>query len=179
MNNRPNYFSIIPAFVRYDTGLSANAKLLYSEITALANTRGYCYATNSYFAELYNTTKETISRWISQLKEKGFIRIIYEVLENNKEKVRKISINLEFNNQDLESKQDSHNELLAGFKNAEEKNTKVPQAEESKVDISNADFSTEVLFEPILEKESLDPMTFSSRGIDKNVKGGIDENCQP
>lgn len=182
MNNRPNYFSITPAFVRYDTDLSANAKLLYGEITALANTKGYCYATNSYFAELYHTTKETVSRWISQLKAKGFIKIIYEVLESTKEKVRKISINLEFNNQDLESKQDSHNESLESSEDAETENIEVSQAQVSKIDISNADFgngtdfSVEVLSSLTFENNSVEPLIFLSRGIDENVKGGIDEN---
>lgn len=75
-----NYYAIIPANVRYDKDLSANAKLLYGEITALSNGEGYCWATNSYFANLYNVSNETISRWISQLIKKGYIKsvIIYK-----------------------------------------------------------------------------------------------------
>lgn len=68
-----NYYAIIPANVRYDNDLTANAKLLYGEITALTNEKGYCWATNNYFAELYNTSDRTIRRWISQLSEKGYI----------------------------------------------------------------------------------------------------------
>ena len=50
MSDKPNFYAILPAFVRYDTELSANAKLLYSEITSLCNEKGFCWATNSYFA---------------------------------------------------------------------------------------------------------------------------------
>ena len=46
MEERPSYYSIITADVRYDKSLKDKAKLLYSEITALANKNGYCYASN-------------------------------------------------------------------------------------------------------------------------------------
>tara|TARA_R110000803_G_scaffold181182_1_gene243579 strand:- start:456 stop:1097 length:642 start_codon:yes stop_codon:yes gene_type:complete len=70
----PNYYAIIPAGVRYSV-MKPNAKLLYGEITALANKKGYCFATNKYFAELYSVNKNTISLWIKELKEFGFIEV--------------------------------------------------------------------------------------------------------
>lgn len=69
-----SYYAIIPATVRYDTRLIPNAKLLYGEITALCNEKGYCWASNDYFADLYNVKKETISRWVSDLEKFGYIR---------------------------------------------------------------------------------------------------------
>ena len=68
-----SYYAIIPANVRYDNDLTPNAKLLYGEITALCNEKGYCWASNDYFAELYKTSTRTISRWIKQLINKGYI----------------------------------------------------------------------------------------------------------
>lgn len=73
--NNINYYAIIPANVRYDKDISANAKLLYGEITSLCNQKGFCWATNEYFANLYQVSKETISRWISSLNKKGYIKI--------------------------------------------------------------------------------------------------------
>lgn len=67
-----NYYAIIPATVRYNQELKFAERLLYGEITALTNKRGYCFATNRYFSELYNVTTETISRWISHLKKLRF-----------------------------------------------------------------------------------------------------------
>lgn len=69
----PSYYAIIPANVRYDTDLTPNAKLLYGEITSLCNQKGYCYATNDYFAALYGVSKTSISKWISSLVSKGYI----------------------------------------------------------------------------------------------------------
>lgn len=81
---QPNYYAIIPATVRYDTKLKCAEKLLYGEITALANKNGYCYAQNKYFADLYNVTIVSVSRWISHLKELGYIKT--KVIRNkNKE----------------------------------------------------------------------------------------------
>lgn len=69
-----NYYAIIPANVRY-SDLPPNAKLLYGEITALANERGYCWASNSYFSDLYGVSKRSITTWINALTEKSFIHV--------------------------------------------------------------------------------------------------------
>jgi DNA-binding MarR family transcriptional regulator len=71
---KPNFFAIIPASVRYDNEIIPNAKLLYGEISAMCNVEGYCWAENSYFAELYKVSGSTISRWISQLEKRGHIK---------------------------------------------------------------------------------------------------------
>ena len=70
----PSYYSIIPATVRYDHNLKANEKLMYGEITALASKSGYCWAENRYFAELYDVHKITISKWLKNLEDNGYIR---------------------------------------------------------------------------------------------------------
>lgn len=79
------YYAIIPANVRYDKDIPANAKLLYGEITALCNEKGYCWASNGYFADLYEVSKVTVSRWIKALIDKGYISTEIEFKENSKE----------------------------------------------------------------------------------------------
>ena len=83
--NTPNYFGILPANVRYDKKLKPMEKILYTEITALANSKGYCYATNSYFANLYDVHKNTAGTWINKLEKLGYIKskIIYETGTKN------------------------------------------------------------------------------------------------
>ena len=71
--DNPGYYSVIPANVRYDVDLCPNAKLLYGEITALCNKKGYCWATNKYFSRLYQVSTVAVSKWINQLVKKGYI----------------------------------------------------------------------------------------------------------
>lgn len=77
MNEKPNYYAIIPANVRYDNELRANEKLLYGEITALTQKTGECWASNKYFSELYDVKQNAIATWIRHLKEKKYIRVDY------------------------------------------------------------------------------------------------------
>lgn len=82
MTEQPNYYAILPAFIRYDNDLPANARLLYGELTALTNKKGYCFASNNYFAPLYGVTPQAVSKWIQALEKKGYITIEY-IRENS------------------------------------------------------------------------------------------------
>lgn len=75
MKEKPTYYGILPANVRYDETLKPMEKIMYSEITALSNKEGYCSAKNQYFARLYNVSKETVSRWIGNLSNKGYVSV--------------------------------------------------------------------------------------------------------
>lgn len=77
---KPAYWAVIPARVRYDEDLRPNAKLLYAEIQALADSSGYCWATNEYLAKLYGLAARTVSDLISKLAQKGYIEV--EVLRD-------------------------------------------------------------------------------------------------
>ena len=85
MKQQPNYYAIISAEVRYDKNLTANAKLLYAEITALLNMNGECFATNKYFSNLYGKSVVTISKWISELISNGYVSSIYTYKGGTKE----------------------------------------------------------------------------------------------
>jgi len=85
MDNKKSYYAIIPANVRYDKRLNANAKLLFGELTALSNEKGYCWASNSYFAELYEVSTTSISSWVKRLKDCGYIDVKMFYKEGTKE----------------------------------------------------------------------------------------------
>lgn len=82
---QPSYYAVIPANVRYDKSICAGAKLLFGEITALCNEKGFCWAGNDYFAGLYGVSKETVSRWISKLTQKGYLKMKIFYKHNSKE----------------------------------------------------------------------------------------------
>lgn len=82
---KPAYYSILTADVRYVKSLSAQEKILYSEITALADLKGYCYASNNYFAHIYGVDSSTIKRWLRNLKDEGFIAVEIEYKTDTKE----------------------------------------------------------------------------------------------
>ena len=72
---KKNYSAVIPASVRYDENLTANAKLIFGEISALSNEKGFCWATNAYFAQLYKVSPSSVSKWIKQLEKNKHIKI--------------------------------------------------------------------------------------------------------
>ncbi len=74
--NKPSYYSIMTADVRYSNDLSCFDKILYSDITALCNKNGYCTATNGYFSDVFNKSNKTISRSISNLVSNGFVESV-------------------------------------------------------------------------------------------------------
>lgn len=74
--DRPSYYSVIPAEVRYCKALGKpTARDLYGEIAALCNKHGYCFATNAYLADLYEIESRSIQNYLSRLEEEGFIYI--------------------------------------------------------------------------------------------------------
>ena len=87
------YYSVIPATVLYNKELKANEKLLYAIITSLACKEGYCFASNKYLAEKLDVNPKTVSSWISDLRDRGFI--IVELIRNENKQIiqRRIYIN--------------------------------------------------------------------------------------
>lgn len=76
--DKPSFYAILPADVRYAEDLTSLQKILYAEITALTNKEWYCYAGNSYFAELYNKDPTRVSKTISDMQKKWYLQVSRE-----------------------------------------------------------------------------------------------------
>ena len=129
MEEKPNYYAIIPADVRYDPKLTSTEKLLYGEITSLTQKTGECWASNKYFANLYDVEPQSISRMIKHLTEREHItyRIVYK--ENKKEiekRIISIPINKNVNTYYQKCYEGINKNVKRGInKNVKENNTSI------------------------------------------------------
>lgn len=82
---QPNYYSIIPADVRYNKNLSFSAKVIFGELVALSNIYGFCFCTNDYLARLFNLNARQIQRILYDLRVNGHIKVEFDV--NHKRKI--------------------------------------------------------------------------------------------
>ena len=87
MSEKPSYYAILTAEVRYAKNLTNLQKLLYAEITALSEKDGFCWASNEYFAKLYDKHNTYISQTLSNMNKKGYIDIFVDIKSGNKRKI--------------------------------------------------------------------------------------------
>jgi hypothetical protein len=72
-SSRADLFGKVPKSIYPDHRIDGNAKILFAEILGLAKTEGYCYATNGYFAEMFDVHESTVVRWVRQLEEANYV----------------------------------------------------------------------------------------------------------
>lgn len=88
--DKPNFYAIIPADVRYDEQIPPNAKLLYAEISALIGKEGFCYAGNKYFYETFGFSEKTVGRLINALEDHGYVKRVISRDSKGQVDMRKI-----------------------------------------------------------------------------------------
>lgn len=76
------FYITIPMAVVTDEALTPNAKLTFGIIANLSNQRGYCFASNAYIGSVMNVHEITISRYVSELIETGWIIPFDEITKN-------------------------------------------------------------------------------------------------
>lgn len=72
-----NYFVVIPYWVLVSEELNANEKILYGVISSLTKKNGFCYASNSYLADVMKMHPASVSRCVNHMKELGVISLDY------------------------------------------------------------------------------------------------------
>lgn len=67
----------IPSKIVFDSNIPALAKIIYGQIIVLCHKKGYCEASNGFFAKHNSCSNCTIVRMIRILKENNYIKIDY------------------------------------------------------------------------------------------------------
>ena len=71
----PTYYTILPAYIRYNKLPSNFEKILFSEIIFLSKNHK-CHAKNNYFASLYNVKEQTVRRVLANLEKFNLLKRI-------------------------------------------------------------------------------------------------------
>lgn len=82
---------VFPTSLLGDNNLTPLERLILIYILSLCKKYGYCWATNEFFSNSFNVSKQTISKSISSLSNYGYIVLEYDKKEKNNSK-RKIVI---------------------------------------------------------------------------------------
>lgn len=75
----------IPAEILLNKDLSDKEKIILSMILYLSEEKGSCFASNKYIANIVNVTPERVSKIISSLKDKGYIKVKLKYKTDSKE----------------------------------------------------------------------------------------------
>jgi DNA-binding transcriptional ArsR family regulator len=139
----PGFIAYLPSKVRYDNSLPFGARIIYAEISALCNSKGYCWANNKYFADLYNNSKDTISRWISDLEKAGYIKCFVSQDEGNLRKIYLVNSALDYLSEELPSRQKQSEVYAKSPKGSRQKNREgIGKNAEHNSIVNNTDNST-------------------------------------
>lgn len=80
MQEKPNYWAVIPADVLHSDKLTDSEKILFAHITTLQQKSGICHASDNYLAKVTGASKSSIQRRLKKLESLFLIvrEVIYE-----------------------------------------------------------------------------------------------------
>lgn len=76
-------FIIVPDFIIDDSDIPDGEKLLFGEIAS--NSLGFCWFSNKHLMERFHIGERTASRWVNDLRKKGYITINIVKRKNSEE----------------------------------------------------------------------------------------------
>ena len=152
-------------------------------ISGLCAERGYCFASNEYFSNLFDVDEVTISRKLKKLEKKSYIKIMYSRngyrVENREIRLTKMSppINKNVNGSINKNVNGSINKNVNGSIN---KNVKYNNTSNNITIINNTSNNNELVF-PFDSNEFLETWKLWKdyrKEIKKPIKGIISEQSQ-
>lgn len=87
-------FIIVPDFIIDDSDIPDGEKLLFGEIASNSLEKGFCWFSNKHLMECFHIGERTASRWVNDLRKKGYITINI-VKRKNSEDTSKLSISIQ------------------------------------------------------------------------------------
>ncbi len=106
---------VFPTSMLGDYNLTPLERLLLIYILSLCKKKGYCWATNEFFSDSFNVSKQTISKSISSLSNYGYIVLKYDKKEKNNSK-RKIIISEVFKKRISDIQENLNTSIQENFK---------------------------------------------------------------
>ena len=103
----------IPAEILLSKDLSDKEKIILSMILYLSEEKGSCFASNKYIASIVNVTPERVSKIISSLKDKEYVKVKLKYKTDSKEieerQITPIVENIDRHSQKLQEGIDNNN----------------------------------------------------------------------
>ena len=103
----------IPAEILLNKDLSDKEKIILSMILYLSEEKGSCFASNKYIANIVNVTPERVSKIISSLKDKEYVKVKLKYKTDSKEieerQITPIVENIDRHSQKLQEGIDNNN----------------------------------------------------------------------
>lgn len=165
-------WGILPKKIAHDPKISAFAKILYSDISSLCADRGYCWASNAYFAKTFNVSLRTVSRaileiapyliiknhlsakrtiWVHQLNSSASAGRVYSKpatpAKQAKPKKEKKEVVPKYTDNDLRLAELLHSKILYNFPAFENKKVKINEWADDIRMLREIDKATEVQIE--------------------------------
>lgn len=78
-------FIIVPDFIIDDSDIPDGEKLLFGEIASNSLEKGFCWFSNKHLMERFHIGERTASRWVNDLRKKGYITINIMKRKNSEE----------------------------------------------------------------------------------------------
>ena len=90
MSNQTNYTGLwVPINVLTDEKISDKEKLILSMIIFLSKNNNECTTSNQSFADIFNLSANRVSKIVSSLKDKNYIKVNFLYKDNGKEIIKR------------------------------------------------------------------------------------------
>lgn len=85
-------YAVITVAILKDPRITLQQKVLLCFIQALSNSKGYCFASNKYLADLIGVKKDSVTKMLQKLEDYGFIGRVVKIDKDGMVTFRSITV---------------------------------------------------------------------------------------